>query len=359
MLCKPFDSYITDCVEQIKGRRSGQPSQALNAAIAANSPFEMRPPQPAQKKIGVLLIHGLLDCPFSLRDIGFHLQQAGILSRAVLLPGHGTQPSDLLTVSYQDWLDTVQYGIESLRQEVDTVFLIGFSTGGTLSIYHALNGANIQGVVLLAPALRIQAPVSTIVKWPLLANFFSREDKWLCKEQETDYAKYESVPLNPVIQLGKLIEKIKRKKDMLTCPTMMVMSQDDETVSAREAIKFFTAHTNGDSRCLLYTSRKNEQLDKRFEMRNAFYPELNIKQLSHIALPFAPDNPHYGQQGDHPEHSSPNVTRTVYGAYNRAELKVYDKLHKLRLLRNRRLALSYNPDFDYMAKSIIEFIKSQ
>jgi esterase/lipase len=353
MLCKPFDSYIADCVEQIKRKRSGQANTVLDAAITANSPFELRPSQPTA---GALLIHGLLDCPFSLRDIGHRLQQSGILSRAVLLPGHGTQPSDLLTVTYQDWIESVRYGIESLRQECDTIYLIGFSTGGTLSIYHALDGANIQGVVLLAPALKIQAPVSTIVKWPLLANFFSREDKWLCQEEETDYAKYESVPFNPVIQLGKLIEKINRKKSALTCPAMVVMSQDDETVSAPEVMRFFTAHTNDDSRFLLYTSKQNETLDKRFEIRNSLYPELNIKHLSHIALPFAPNNPHYGQQGDHPEHSTPNVAHTVYGAYNRVELKLYDKLNKLRLLKTRRLALSYNPDFDYMAQSIVDFI---
>lgn len=361
MVCKPFDTYIAECAQQIRRRHTiyHYPIDA-KMVIAANSPFELRPNQPATAgkfRYGALLIHGLLDSPFSLRDVGTHLKNAGILSRAILLPGHGSCPEDLLAVRHDEWINTVRYGIESLRQEADTIFLVGFSTGATLSIYHALNDARIQGIILIAPALKIRAPVSTIVRWPVLANFFSREDKWLSQDDETNYVKYESVPFKPVIELGKLIETIKQIKSPLTCPTLVIMSREDETVSARAALHFFTNNANNDkNRFILYSARHHPYPDQRIEVRSSIYPELRIRKMSHIALPFSPDNPHYGQQGDYEEHSNPRATQTIYGAYNRLEIKLYNQLRKLGLLKKRRLSLTYNPDFAYMAESIVRFI---
>ncbi len=361
MVCKPFDTYIAECAEQIRRRHTihHHPIDA-EMVLAANSPFELRPHPPAnggKYHYGALLIHGLLDSPFSLRDVGAHLQQAGVLSRAVLLPGHGSCPDDLLSVKHDEWINTVRYGIETLRQEAEAIFLVGFSTGATLSIYHALNDASIQGVILIAPALKIRAPVSTIVRWPVLANFFSGENKWLAREAENNYVKYESVPFKPVIELGKLIESIKQIKKPLACPTMVVMSRQDETVSARAALRYFTRNTNNEkNRFILYSTRNHPYPDQRIEVRASIYPDLHVRKMSHIALPFAPDNPHYGQHGDYEEHSNPLAPQTVYGAYNRVEIKMYDQLRKLGLMKKRRQSLTYNPDFSYMAESITRFI---
>lgn len=360
---QPFDTYIAECAEKIKHRRAPHhhPSLDPEMIITANCPFELRPDQPTSTgkfRYGALLIHGLLDSPFTLRDIATQLNKAGILSRAVLLPGHGTLPADLLNVNYQEWVNAVRFGVNSLRQEVDHIFLVGYSTGGTLSIYHALHDANIKGIVLLAPALKILPPISTIVKLPILANFFSREDKWLCQEKEIDYTKYESVPFHPILELGKLINSIKKIEHPINCPVMLAMSMNDETVSAQAALDYFKAKTNGKSRSIIYTTNNNIRGGQRINVRNAAYPSLRIKQLSHIALPFAPDNPHYGQQGDHPDHSNPQANDILYGAYNRVQTRIYDQLYKAKLVKNRRSTLSYNPDFDYMAASIVDFITS-
>lgn len=357
MLCKPFDEYIADCVKQIKERRTDLDSTTdPEIIITANSPFEMRPDTSKPFRQGALLIHGLFDCPFSLYEIGLQLKNAGVLCRAILLPGHGTQPTDLLKVSHQDWIETVRYGIESLSQEVENVYLVGYSTGGTLSIYHALNNANINGIVLLAPALKILPPVSTILKWPVLANFFSREDKWLCQEEETDYTKYTSVPFHPVFELGKLIQVIRQNKQAIHCPILTFMSHDDETVSTHAALRFFANQPNEANRFVLYSARNHAHATKNIEVRSSVYPQLNIRRISHIAIPFSATNSHYGQNGDYFERSHLDHLEKIYGAYNRVEIKLYEKLHRLRLLKSQRHTLTYNPDFDYMAESIVRFI---
>src|SRR5438105_1705454 len=98
-----FAEYITRCRTMIKERRMDLPTIETKAQqiIYANSPFEFIPHSSTGKfKYGVLLIHVLFDCPFSLYELGAYLAQNGIVCRSILLPGHGTRPSDLLNISY-------------------------------------------------------------------------------------------------------------------------------------------------------------------------------------------------------------------------------------------------------------------
>src|SRR5579864_7886963 len=93
----PFAEYIKRYRQLIEERRHllsgyreslpplptgsrGIPIQTINPQriIDANSPCEFYPDQPdltgKRLKYGVLLIHGLLDSPFTFRDLGQHLQ---------------------------------------------------------------------------------------------------------------------------------------------------------------------------------------------------------------------------------------------------------------------------------------------
>lgn len=232
---------------------------------------------------------------------------------------------------------------------------MGYSTGATLSIHHALNHGDIHRLVLLAPALKILPPTSTLVRWPILANFFSQKNHWLCQEIETDYTKYESVPLHPVLELGKLINTI-QPGIQLDCPMLTVMSQYDETVSSATALKFFASQQNDKNKFLLYTKKNPQPADYRIEARSISCPDLRINHLSHISLPFSPENSHYGARGDQYGYDYQTTNSVVYGAYNRVEIMLYDKLYQFKLLKNRRMTLSYNPDFDYMANAILEWV---
>ncbi|VVC76241.1 Thermostable monoacylglycerol lipase [Aquicella siphonis] len=245
----PFPEYIARSRAIIADRRPDLKSGGARSALIldANSPYEFYPAQPLsgshkRLKYGVLLIHGLLDCPFSLRDIGTHLQTKGMLCRSILLPGHGTTPDDLLTISYHDWVKAVRYGVESLRQEVDQIFLAGYSTGASLSVYQALQDNQISGVILLAPAIRIKAPVSIVVAWHYLKKWLGYEpNPWLFKEEENDYAKYLSIAFNPVTQVASLTHVLKELggRQPPVCPIFMAVSREDETISSHKAINFF------------------------------------------------------------------------------------------------------------------------
>src|SRR5579862_7185111 len=207
-----FSQYINQCRAMIQERRTDLLNQNANNIINANCPFELYPQNPLihnnRMKYGALLIHGLWDSPFSLKDVGLRLQDKGILSRAVLLPGHGTRPSDLHQVSYQDWIQTVAYGINSLQSEVEQIYLIGYSAGAALSIYHALNEKNnIAGIILLSPAIRVQFFMDIVFSLHQLSRWAVKQKEWIFFEDEIDYAKYRSIGFNPALQIYTLTKQ--------------------------------------------------------------------------------------------------------------------------------------------------------
>lgn len=362
---RPFYEYIDSCRAHIEERRLdlGNMPQQAEIIITANTPYELYPPHPIQSgtrlKYGALLIHGLLDSPFTLRDIGTHLQAQGIFSRSILLPGHGTQPSDLLQISYQDWIRAVQRGVDSLRQEVDQLFLIGYSTGAALSILHALQDEHIAGIILIAPAIKIKTPTSVILKWRTLTKWLRKKNQWLCRENEIDYAKYLSVSVNAVTQVSMLTDVISQvsKQQTLTCPLLMALSNEDETISSRHAIDFFNRMPHQDNQLLLYTSETNTPTDPRIQTRSILELHSCIKNFSHVSLPFAPYNQHYGEEGDFANATNSTAKDIIYGAYNRIEVDAFNFLYKLGMTKEKRRELTYNPDFDYLAETIGGFIK--
>ena len=361
---QPFSTYIDHCEAFIKARRQDLHGSAhhVETIIDANCPYELYPTNPIfsgkRFKVGALLIHGLLDSPFSLRDIGTYLQAQGVYSRSLLLPGHGTNPSDLLHVVYQDWIQAVQLGIESLSQEVENIYLIGYSTGAALSIYHALQDDRIKGIVLLAPAIKIKTPVQALLKYRTLLHWVSKQKPWLYREKEIDYVKYLSVPINAVTQVAHLTSKLSQliKKQTLTCPQFMSLSYEDETISSRSAIQFFSKTPHPDNQLLLYSATELPFKDPRIQIRPTQGYDTQILHFSHVSLPFSSNNPHYGKNGDYVNASNGNAENIIYGAYNRLEVDTYHFLHKIGAMKEKRRELTYNPDFDYLAERIARFI---
>lgn len=364
-----FKDYLKQARQLITDRRTDLHDKAPAVAesiITANCPYELVPSSPIKGKktyrYGVLLIHGLLDSPFSFTDLGMRLAKAGIFCRSVLLPGHGTKPEDLGEVSYHDWREVVQYGVNSLKAEVDHIYIAGFSTGAVLAVQQALLDKSLAGLILLAPAIDLRGPAGWVPKLHRFKKLLGRErNPWAFRVTEKDYVKYQSIMLNAVTQVHQLIHFIVelRQTEQLDCPVFLVVSQDDETISSKEAIHFFKNYDHMLSQLILYCTKPYVSSDKRFIIRSSHYQQLNIKNFSHICIPFAPTNPHYGQQGDYQSATKNEKSNSdvVYGAYNYLEILYYNMLYDLKLVTKKRKILTYNPDFDFMSDAIIRFIK--
>jgi esterase/lipase len=356
----PFSDYITQCNHLIATTRTdlhAYPGINPEEIITANSPFELHPTVSNGK--GILLIHGLLDSPFIMRDIGKRLAQQGYLVRAILLPGHGTKPSDLLNVTYHDWIQAARYGIDSFQNEVEKVYLCGFSTGASVAIYHALHHANLSGIVLLSPAIKIRAYLDFSTNWHRAISWRWERAKWLHLIPENDYAKYQSIPFNAAYQvyrLTRLIKKISKTKTTI-CPQFFIVSLADSTVSATASIKYFQQYHQANSRIMIYAKQDKHKNDPATTVRTSVYPELRIQEFSHIAIPVAPDNLHYGKHGDYINASHVEENNgTIYTGLNKFENMIHAFFYKYKMTSIKRQRLSFNPDFEFMMAEIEKFI---
>ncbi|MEI7528989.1 MAG: alpha/beta fold hydrolase, partial [Elusimicrobiota bacterium] len=105
----------------------------------------------------VLMIHGLTDSPWYMRALGGILYQQGYNVISLLLPGHGTMPENLLTVTKEQWQQEVDRGLAMAAGLGEHISLAGFSTGGALSL-DALRrhpGLSAKKLFLFSPALAI------------------------------------------------------------------------------------------------------------------------------------------------------------------------------------------------------------
>ncbi len=337
--------------------------ERADTIIAANSPFEIKPPVGATRhKNGVLLIHGLFDSPFSMRDMADYFANKGFLVRSILLPGHGTVPGDLLNIKYQDWVKASTYGLASLRDEVENIYIAGVSTGAALAIYHALKETNLAGIVLFTPAIKIKSPFAQFTNWHHALSWAIPRCRWFKVGKDTDYSRYQTYALNAAWQVLQLLKEIRRMQQSLclTIPQFVVMSDDDEVVCPQATLDYFELQTHPHTRLIRYSKDKAahdqySELDNVI-MRNSHFPEQRVLDFSHIAIPFSPRNPHYGREGDfkdfqHYEHSlarwfKPKHNGEPYaGALSPMNLKQY-YLQRL----------TYNPDYHAMVSSLDQFI---
>ena len=85
----------------------------LDKVIDGNAPFSLEPTgddiagREKKYRRGILLTHGLSDSPYFMHHVARFFQAEGFRVMAVLLPGHGTRPGDLLEVRWQEWARAV------------------------------------------------------------------------------------------------------------------------------------------------------------------------------------------------------------------------------------------------------------
>jgi len=99
-----------------------------------NRSFEW--PRP-DARFGVLLLHGYTDSPYSLRSLGEALRAQGAQVLALRVPGHGTAPSALRTITAEDMNAAVALAMAHLRDELPgkPIIIVGYSNGAALALH--------------------------------------------------------------------------------------------------------------------------------------------------------------------------------------------------------------------------------
>lgn len=239
-----FETYIRDVSQELRKHRLPFVASMADAELGKVAPFRQLPDRGCKADVprGIaILIHGLSDTAFAMRDLAATLAKQCFEARALLLPGHGTRPADLMVVDHHDWLSHVEVALKQARAESPFVVVAGFSLGAALALTSAAKSpGNVGAVIGLAPAYRIRS------------NFLARQARWIATFRpgldlgpREDFARYGAMPTRGIAStmavLGTMEARIRQRGPIQT-PWLVVQSEDDEVVDVAWNRQFFDAN---------------------------------------------------------------------------------------------------------------------
>ena len=183
-------------------------------ATQSGEPFLLLPEKP--KNLGVVLVHGFLASPAEVRSFGEKLEALGYPVIGVRLKGHGTSPWDLREWSWQDWLESVRRGYAIMSAFTHRLCLIGFSTGGALSLrFAADHPEELMGLAAVSVPLKFRDRNMVFVP---LVHGANRLVRWVSsfegimpfrpKESEHPHINYRNMPIRGVYELQRMVDEL-------------------------------------------------------------------------------------------------------------------------------------------------------
>ena len=352
---------------------------------------------------GVLLVHGLTDSPYSMRAIAAHFHDRGFYTLNLRMQGHGTVPGGLVEPVWEDWLAAIKMGARHVRARIGAgkpLVLVGYSNGGALLTKYALD--TIDDASLPAPArLILISPMIGVSPAAFLARTISRlgpmvpKARWLDVYPEYNPFKYVSFPANAGYQTsrltGALDDQIARMSadhriDRLP-PVLAFQSVVDTTVSTPAVIYDLFDRLSGKGHALVLFDLNRAAAIDALTKPDAVLPRLLEKQrpygvtlitntsagsldvsamtveagadaittaplnlswpaeifsLSHVALPFAEDDPLFGGKGNGREMGSISLGRIAPRGEKNVLVVPIDSL----------MRVTWNPFFSYLLERI-------
>ncbi len=216
--------------------------QELNSketATESGEPFLLLPEQP--KELGIVLTHGFLASPAEVRAFGEKLAALGYPVIGTRLKGHGTSPWDLRDRSWKDWLQSVRHAFQIMEGFVERICLVGFSTGGALSLRFAADQPDcLVGVAAVSVPIKFRSRNMAFVPMVHRANRFV---SWVStyegvmpfrsNESEHPTINYRSMPLRGLFELGLMVDEVEERLQDVRAPVLLFQGTDDHVVNAR------------------------------------------------------------------------------------------------------------------------------
>ncbi len=387
---------------------NGSSADPLGYPTNWNRTFELKANAPVG---GVLLLHGMSDSPYSLRALAEVLHDHGYWVVGMRMPGHGTAPSGLKYVKPEDMIAATRIGMARLSSSVGDkpIHVVGYSTGASLALGYTLDAAEglvspqASSLVLISPAIRIHSAAA-------LASFKRGASSvpglgglaWLSVMPEFDPYKYNSFATNAADVVHQMTRSVddriaaRADTDPPLPPILALKSTVDATVTmeaivdnlltllepnrnelvlfdvnrfaakssllvddpgpltnrlmADDSLPFgVTLISNRDTNTREVVARYKAPLSENVtehELHGLAWPS-DVFSLSHIALPFPPDDPLYGSNppvGDESLHLGDIPMRGE---------RDLNKIPGEWLLRMR-----YNPFYDVLESHVLEWLNN-
>lgn len=356
-----FDDYVTDVRQRLeKARLPFNPARAM-VEIDRAAPVQLEPVAACGDAVNgiAILVHGLSDTAYAMYDMARYFASRCYVARTVLLPGHGTRAGDLLVTEHTDWTDTIRHLVKQAAAEHEHITLVGFSLGAVVTTSVALDdNSPVDALIAISPAFELS-------QWRLakLTPYLHWLYKWIDRGPTADALRYEAMPTKAIAELVKALHAMKKRMRTvgeLKMPWMLVQSLDDATI-APDQNRDFVLNSASDATVLEYYSLPLPEIDDlRVTRLNSTHDLPRVDALSHASVHIAPDNPHYGHEGEY------RICGTVDGRdlsdaqrCEMAETVLYSVWARLPLARPEPAALSsFNPHFDELMMRMDTFMST-
>ena len=187
-------------------------------------------------------MHGYKSSPAQTLEMATFFNNKNIPVYGVRLSGHGTSPLDLKNTSWQEWLDSLQRGYAVLSQFCQKIIIVGFSTGGLLTLVKASlinKNSKLKGIAVVNSALKLKdiraKMVSGINLWnELLEKFDINKGKFefIDDKPETPEFNYSRHYLSSVVELAKLMKYCQDNLSKINTPALVIQTMHDPVVNA-------------------------------------------------------------------------------------------------------------------------------
>ena len=360
---------------------------------------------------GVLLLHGMSDSPYSLRALGEALHYRNYWVVGPRLPGHGTAPSGLKYITWEDMAAVVRLCIKHLASKVGNkpIHIVGYSTGAPLALDFTLNAlagdtAPVPAsLVLISPAIGIHpmAGLAGIKNGLSIVPGLGRL-AWVSVQPEFDPYKYNSFATNAGSQVHRVTRSVARRLAAWATsgelnmfpPTLVFKSAVDATVSTDAvvdqllkplgphghefvlfdinrfaakamllvsdpgplsarlmaddtlpfAVTLVANETPESPRVIAYRKKPMSTAGSESVPLNLVWPT-EVISLSHVALPFPPDDPLYGQR-------PPDNSDVLF----LGQLAIQGERGLLKISTDWLLRLRHNPFYELLESRSLEWI---
>ncbi|KAF0817334.1 MULTISPECIES: alpha/beta hydrolase [unclassified Cytobacillus] len=180
-------------------------------------------------EIGILITHGFLGTPQSVRFLGESFAKLGYTVYAPRLKGHGTHYKDIENTTHEDWFAEAEKGYLFLKERCTSVFAAGQSMGGALTLWLANKYPEIAGIALMNAALRV--PCYEYLKGKTNPRYLDEGAPDIKKEgvEEITYGK---VPIRSIFELQNVMENTPDLLPSIKTPVIGFKSLEDHVVPA-------------------------------------------------------------------------------------------------------------------------------
>jgi len=371
---------------------------------AWNKSFELPVENP---KMGVLLLHGMSDSPYSLHAQAEYLQKQGVWVVSMRMPGHGTIPSGLTGVKWQDMAAVVKIGMKRLTQKLGDkpIHIMGYSTGAPLALnytFTALKDNTLtlpSSLIFYSPAIGVSKAAPFAVWQSRMGHFFDLPKlEWNSIAPEYDPFKYNSFAVNAGDQVYRICKEVQKQFDDHSAerqhtkefpPVLSFQSIIDNTVSVSDTVNnLYKRLPKGDHTLVLFDINNhfssnllvkvkvsnsieylkensigsNYQFDLITDLNSSngrlnlitnhkvvkelsYYWPKSLFSLSHLAMPIPKDDPLYGNKNTA---KSPGIKL--------GHLAMYGESSILEITPSAILRQRWNPFHEYTKERVFTFL---